>query len=139
MGKTIFIRRGYDIKLEGAAEPTISDVPVSDIVAIKPADFHHVVPKILLEPGAEVLAGQALFFDKNRPDLRFCSPVSGEVAEVLRGEKRRILEVRILPDKAVPDTRNFRKPIPPTFPGRPSLSACSKAAAGIISANALTR
>jgi len=100
MGKTITLRRGYDIKLKGAAEKTISSVPVSDVIAVKPSDFHNVVPKMLLEPGDEVLAGQALFYDKNRPALRFPSPVSGEVAEIVRGEKRRIMEVRILPDKS---------------------------------------
>ncbi len=100
MGKTINIRRGYDIKLKGAAEKTVSSVPLSDVIAVKPPDFQNIVPKMLLEPGDEVLAGQALFFDKNRPELRFPSPVSGEVAEVVRGEKRRIMEVRILPDKS---------------------------------------
>lgn len=108
MGKSISIRRGYNIKLEGAAEKTTSEIPVSDIIAIKPPDFPSVVPKLLVEPGAEVLAGQAIFFDKNRPNLRFTSPVSGEVAEIVRGEKRRILEIRILPDRG--DTRYVEFP-----------------------------
>ncbi len=99
MGKSISIRRGYDIKLEGAAEKTTTEQPVSDVIALKPPDFPNVIPKLLVEPGEEVLAGQAIFFDKNRPNLRFPSPVSGEVAEVVRGEKRRILEIRILPDR----------------------------------------
>ncbi|MCB0526739.1 MAG: NADH:ubiquinone reductase (Na(+)-transporting) subunit A, partial [Saprospiraceae bacterium] len=99
MGKTITIRRGYDIKLKGAAEKNIQDIPLSDVVAVKPPDFSLVVPKMLVEAGDEVLAGQALFFDKNRPDIRIPSPVSGEIAEIVRGEKRRIMEVRIIPDK----------------------------------------
>lgn len=99
MGKSISIRRGFDIKLKGAAEKSTSELPLSDIIAVKPADFPAVTPKLLVEPGTEVLAGQSLFFDKNRPNLHFPSPVSGEVAEVVRGEKRRILEIRILPDR----------------------------------------
>lgn len=99
MGKTIRIRRGFDIKLKGAAEKTITELPISDVVALRPADFAGVIPKLLVEPGDEVLAGQALFYDKDRPNLRFPSPVSGEVAEVVRGAKRRILEVRILADR----------------------------------------
>ncbi len=99
MGKTIIIRRGYDIKLKGAAEKSTTEIPISDVIAIKPPDFANVIPKLLVEPGDEILAGQAVFYDKNRPNLRFASPVSGEVAEVVRGEKRRILEVRILPDR----------------------------------------
>ncbi len=99
MGKTINIRRGFDIKLKGAAEKSTTEVPVSDVIAVRPPDFPGVVPKLLVEAGDEVLAGQAIFFDKNRPNIRFPSPVSGEVAEVVRGEKRRILEIRILADR----------------------------------------
>ena len=40
------------------------------------------------------------FFDKYNDRIQFCSPVSGEVAEIVRGAKRRILEVRILADKS---------------------------------------
>lgn len=99
MGKQITIRRGYDIKLEGAAEKSVTDIPASDVIAIKPPDFLAVIPKLLVETGDEVLAGQPIFFDKNRPNLRFASPVSGEIADVVRGEKRRIMEIRIIPDK----------------------------------------
>ncbi len=99
MGKQITIRRGYDIKLEGAAEKTTNDAAASDVIAVKPPDFPAVTPKLLVETGDEVLAGQPIFFDKNRPNLRFTSPVSGEVADVVRGEKRRIMEIRIIPDK----------------------------------------
>lgn len=99
MGKTISIRRGFNIKLKGAADKSITEIPVSEIIAVRPPDFPGVIPKLLVDAGDEVLAGQALFFDKTRPNLRFPSPVSGEVAEVVRGEKRRILEIRILADR----------------------------------------
>jgi len=100
MGKTITIRRGYDIKLEGLAEKRITNLPISDVIAIKPPDFKQVIPKPIVEPGEQVLAGQILFFDKKRPNLRFPSPVSGEIADIVRGDKRRIMEIRILPDKS---------------------------------------
>lgn len=99
MGKNFTIRRGYDIKLQGTAEKSVTDIPISDVIAIKPPDFPAVTPKLLVEAGDEVLAGQPIFFDKNRPNLRFTSPVSGEIADVVRGEKRRIMEIRIIPDK----------------------------------------
>jgi Na+-transporting NADH:ubiquinone oxidoreductase subunit A len=99
MGKNVVLRRGYDIRLPGAAQKQIDAVVPSDVIAVKPPDFATITPKMLVEPGDEVLAGQPLFSDKNRPDIQICSPVSGEVAEIVRGEKRRILEVRILPDK----------------------------------------
>lgn len=99
MSHTITIRRGYDIRLEGAAEKRIVNLPLSDVIAIKPPDFYQVTPKPLVEPGDTVKAGQALFADKNRPELRFTSPVSGEITDIIRGEKRRITEIRILADK----------------------------------------
>ncbi|MCL4113853.1 UNVERIFIED_CONTAM: hypothetical protein GTU68_043603 [Idotea baltica] len=52
-----------------------------------------------LEEGAEVLAGEPLFFDKKRPSIQYVSPVSGEVVGINRGSKRSIVEVVILADK----------------------------------------
>ncbi|MBK9335032.1 MAG: Na(+)-translocating NADH-quinone reductase subunit A [Lewinellaceae bacterium] len=115
MGKTINIRRGYDIKLVGAAEKSTTDLPVSDVIAVKPSDFAGIIPKLLVAAGDEVVAGQALFYDKDRPNLRFPTPVSGEVVEVVRGEKRRILEVRILADRSNPRYVEFAKADPATL------------------------
>lgn len=101
MGKTIHLSKGYDIKLVGNAQSTISQLPISDIIASSPSDFRNIIPKLMVQQGDEVLAGQALFFDKNQPEAVFTAPVSGEIVEVVRGDKRRILEVRILPDKEI--------------------------------------
>ena len=46
-----------------------------------------------VKPGEEVKAGTPLFFDKQRPEVKFTSPVSGVVLDVVRGERRKILEV----------------------------------------------
>ncbi len=98
MGKTITIRKGYDIKIKSPAEKKITELPFSDIIALKPHNFPTVIPKVVVEVGQEVEAGQALFYDKNNPKIRLPSPVSGEVVGVVRGDKRRILEIRIIPD-----------------------------------------
>lgn len=100
MGKQLKLKRGYDIRMAGTADKSIQDLPVSDVIAIKPPDFRKVKPKLLVEAGESVKAGQALFIDKLRPTLSFTSPVSGEIADIILGPKRTILEVRILPDKA---------------------------------------
>ena len=99
MAKPITLQKGYNIKLVGEAGFTHTDLPVSEVVAIKPPDFPGLVPKLMVAEGDEVLAGQPLFFDKNNPRIKFVSSVSGEVAEVVRGAKRRIMEVRIIPDR----------------------------------------
>lgn len=98
MSKAIKITKGVDIKLYGEADKTTSEAGKSTLYAVKPPDFSGMIPKILAKEGTEVKAGTPLFFDKKRDSIKFTSPVSGEVAEIKRGLKRRIMEVRILAD-----------------------------------------
>jgi Na+-transporting NADH:ubiquinone oxidoreductase subunit A len=100
--KVLKLNRGHDILLKGQA--TGSVVQAAQEVrtfGIQPSNFPGVssIPKLLVEEGAEVKAGDPLFFDKSMPDVKFVSPVSGEVVSVHRGAKRAITEVVILADK----------------------------------------
>ncbi len=99
MSKDINITKGMDIKLVGAAEQNTSKAVLSNVYAINLNDFHGLTPKMLLKVGAEVKAGEALFYNKNNENMLFVSPVSGELIEIERGARRRILNVRILADK----------------------------------------
>ena len=101
MAKVLKIKQGADIKLVGEAEKILADAPLSDTVALKPTDFAGLTPKLAVKEGHEVKAGSCLFFDKNNPKVKFTSPVSGEVAEIKRGAKRKILEVIVLADKEI--------------------------------------
>jgi len=101
MSKYIKIKRGLNIKLVGEADKMISDLPLSETFAIKPPNFIGVTPKLLVKQGDEVQAGTALFNDKSNEVIKFCAPVSGEVIDIVRGEKRKILEVKILADKEI--------------------------------------
>ncbi|MBO6516875.1 MAG: Na(+)-translocating NADH-quinone reductase subunit A [Bacteroidia bacterium] len=98
MSKVIKIKKGKDINLAGVAEKNVAPRTVSSTIAIKPTDFRNLVPKLVVKAGDEVKAGDALFYDKNNPEVMFTSPVSGEVAEVVRGDRRAVLEVRVLAD-----------------------------------------
>ncbi|MEX1132271.1 MAG: Na(+)-translocating NADH-quinone reductase subunit A [Flavobacteriales bacterium] len=98
MSKSIRIRKGLDIRLVGEAEKVLVQTDPAKVVAIKPTDFHGLVPKVLVKPGEQVKAGTPLFADKYNERILFTSPVSGEVADVVRGEKRKVLEVRVLAD-----------------------------------------
>ena len=100
MSRTIKIRKGADIRLVGAAKETLKETVAGSIYAIKPTDFHGLIPKLLLKEGAEVKKGTPLFHDKYNEGIVFTSPVSGEVAEVVRGAKRKILEIRVLADSS---------------------------------------
>ena len=100
MSVQVKLRKGADIKLLGVANRVKVDAPVSDVVAIKPSDFHGVIPKLILREGAKVKAGTPIFFDKENEDIKFASPVSGEIVEIVRGARRVILEIRIKVDGA---------------------------------------
>lgn len=108
MSVEVKIKRGANIPLKGSADKVVSDAPAESTYAVKPADFPGVVPKLLLKEGAEVKAGTALFYDKNNEKIKFASPVSGEIAEIRRGAKRKILEVVILSDKNI-EYKDFGK------------------------------
>lgn len=95
MSKAIKIKRGLNIRLKGEAEKVLVSLPVKGSYAIKPTDFHALVPKLFVKEGETVKAGSVLFTDKYNDRIKFASPVSGTVTTVIRGEKRRILEIRI--------------------------------------------
>ncbi len=97
MSRTIKLRKGLDIKLHGEAEKVKATAEVSAF-AIKPPDFHGLVPKMTVKVGDKVKAGTIIFCDKYKEEVKFASPVSGEITDIVRGEKRRILEVRIKSD-----------------------------------------
>lgn len=100
MSKTIKLKKGFDINLAGKAEKVYSDAPQPETFAIKPTDFIGMSrPKVLLNEGDTVKAGTPILFDKMAEQVMYCSPVSGEIAAIVRGAKRKLLEVRILADK----------------------------------------
>ena len=99
MSKDIRIKKGLDINLVGEASLTKSDAIKSNFFSIKPEDFHGLTPKLLVKKASKVKAGEPIFYDKSNESIQFVSPVSGEVIEVIRGDKRRILEVKIQSDK----------------------------------------
>ncbi|MFV8226806.1 Na(+)-translocating NADH-quinone reductase subunit A [Christiangramia aquimixticola] len=98
MSKDIRIKRGLSLRLEGEAEKELVKAPRSKTYAIKPPDFHTVVPKMVVKEGAKLLAGDEIFYSKYTEQIRFTTPVSGILKEIKRGDKRRILEVIIEAD-----------------------------------------
>ena len=101
MSKIIKLCKGLDIRLQGEAAKTIVEAPKASEYAVSPLDFEGVTPKMLVKVGDKVEAGSPLFFDKKRPEILFTSPVSGTVAAVNRGEKRKILSVVVTADKEI--------------------------------------
>ena len=98
MSKDIRIKRGLSLRLEGEAKKELVNAPRSKTYAIKPPDFHTVVPKMVVKEGAKLLAGDEIFYSKYTDEIRFTTPVSGILKEIKRGAKRRILEIIIEAD-----------------------------------------
>ena len=98
MSNNIYLKKGLDLPINGTAAQNTKKVIVPDVVAVKPTDFRSLVPKLLVREGDKVLAGTPVLADKMSQNILFTSPVSGTVAEVVRGEKRKLLEVRIKAD-----------------------------------------
>ena len=95
MSKSVRLSRGLNINLLGDADKVYASVKNHEIYALKPTDFHGLTPKLTVKVGDSVLAGSIIFFDKYNERIKFCSPVSGTVQDIVRGDKRRILEVII--------------------------------------------
>ena len=101
MTNVIKIKKGLDINLKGKASEVLLNGCSSATYALVPDSYNGIMPKVVAKVGDKVKAGSVLFVDKNRPEIKFVSPVSGEVAAVNRGEKRKVLSVVVKPDTQV--------------------------------------
>ena len=94
-GNLIKLSKGLDIHLQGKAEEKKIQLKSNGKYALVPDDFDGVTPKVVVKEGDKVKAGDALFVNKQYPDVRFASPVSGTVREVVRGERRKVLCIKV--------------------------------------------
>ena len=99
MANLIKLRKGLDINLKGKAEEKKIQLKSNGKYALVPDDFVGVTPKVIVKEGEKVKAGDALFVNKQYPEVRFASPVSGTVCKVVRGERRKVLCVTVEADK----------------------------------------
>ena len=99
MAKVIKLRKGLDINLKATASLETAHVSCPGEYALVPDDFVGVKPKVVVKEGDSVKAGDALFVDKLHPEVKFVSPVSGTVSLVERGDRRKLLSIRVKADK----------------------------------------
>lgn len=99
MANVIKLRKGLDINLKGRAKEHTVKLSIDGEYALVPSFFTGVTPKVVVREGEHVKVGEALFVNKSFTDVGFASPVSGQVTEVLRGERRRVLCVKVKADK----------------------------------------
>jgi len=100
MSHTIKLKKGFNINLAGKAEKKLAECDQPKTFALKPTDFQGIErPKLMVDEGDTVKAGTPILFCKKMEEVKYSAPVSGEIVEVKRGEKRKLLEIKILADK----------------------------------------
>ena len=99
MANVIKLRKGLNINLKGRAAETKLTIGTAEEYALVPDDFVGITPKLSVKEGDVVKAGDSLFVNKNCPEVKFASPVSGKVTAVVRGERRKILCIKVQADK----------------------------------------
>lgn len=99
MANVIKLRKGLNINLKGKAKDVKMNIGQSAEYALNPDDFIGITPKVIVHEGDVVKAGDALFVSKNDPAVKFASPVSGTVSAVVRGDRRKVLCVKVKADK----------------------------------------
>ena len=95
MANVIKLHKGLNINLKGKPAQEVFTVNAPDTYTLVPDDFHGVTPKVVVKEQESVKAGDALFVDKNHPEVKFVSPVSGTVTAVTRGERRKVLGITV--------------------------------------------
>ena len=98
MANVIKLNKGLDINLKGRSVEKKIQLKSNGKFALAPDDFEGVTPKVVVREGDKVKAGDALFVNKQYPEVKFASPVSGTVREVVRGERRKVLCVKVEAD-----------------------------------------
>lgn len=98
MANVIKLRKGLDIQLVGEAEKFEIKLIPNGKYALMPSCFPGLTPKVVVRKGERVKAGDALFVNKNHPEVKFASPVSGIITAIERGERRKVLSVQVKAD-----------------------------------------
>ena len=108
MSKDISIKYGANLNLKGLASTELEVAKKSLNYALNPDDFFGLIPRMLVKEGDKVSLGQPIFHDKNDESIKIVSPVSGKILEIVRGAKRKILN--IINNKEGDSIVNFKIP-----------------------------
>ena len=88
MANVIKLHKGLDIHLQGKAEEKLIQLKSNGQYALVPDDFEGVTPKVVVKEGDMVKAGDALFVNKQYPEVKFASPWRTKKSSVCEGAGR---------------------------------------------------
>ena len=112
MSQDIIIKKGLSINIKGVAQKEIKKIPLTKFYGHNLDDFHLLIPKLEVKVGDYVKRGQPLFYSKLNDTIKFVSNVSGYVKDIVRGERRKILNIIIERDKKDSVQKNTILPLP---------------------------
>ena len=95
MKNTILIDKGHDIRISGVPRNNYAELILPKTLCIMPSDFRGVKPKLLVNKEDKVKIGTPLFFDKNKPDVKWASPGCGTIKDIIYGPRRIIEKIEI--------------------------------------------
>lgn len=101
MSNVIKLRKGLNLRLKGDPKKQTGRLCLAKEYAISPLWYEGVSPKIIVKEGDKIEAGDVLFVNKANPDMKYCSPMSGTVKQVERGERRKVLAIHIAPTEEI--------------------------------------
>mgnify|MGYP006172367177 CR=1 FL=1 len=96
--KHIIIKKGHDVQISGIPNNDVKQLANSSLFTINPNEFKGLKPKSIVNVGDKIKIGSPLFFDKNKPAIKVASTVSGEVKELIYGNRRLFEKIIIKSD-----------------------------------------
>lgn len=104
----ISITKGVNLPISGGvSDTTIHTLIPNAPVAVVGSDYLGLKPTMLVAEGDKVTLGQKLFEDKKNLGVFVCSPISGTVEKIVRGERRAFVSLTIRPDADAKPTAKF--------------------------------
>lgn len=95
MSNIIKIKKGLDIPLIGSSSESVTADKETVMFGIVPDDFPGYTWKAAVKAEDRVKVGDALLYAKEDERLCLTTPVAGTVAEICRGERRKIVYVSV--------------------------------------------
>lgn len=93
------LKKGMDLRLDGAPPATVSASPPVRSVALLGSDLPGIKPTLLVAVGDHVLLGQPLMHARHDPELRITAPGTGTITAINFGEQRRLASLVITLDE----------------------------------------
>ncbi len=87
------VKKGLDLPLSGEAPKTLRELPPSQRVALNATDFGSAQFRLRVQEGDRVQVGSPLAESKTDGEILLCSPASGVVGQIVRGDRRKLLSI----------------------------------------------